>query len=464
MRLAHLGGFMRSTPPGPKGEPLFGNSRQYAKDPFEFMDAVADAYRNEDLVHLELGPMETYMLQHPALIQQVLVDEPEKFVKPDLDAAIDDLLGDGLLLGDGDQWRKQRSIANPAFHARRVATLADTMATHAQDMVDGWSVGDEIDVEVEMARVTVRIIIEAMLGVEPTDEQVRTIQENLEPLGARFEPDPRRFLLPDWVPTAENRAFDAAVDTMESVIDDLVDQRRGTQYDPGADPGDPDGDEPMDFLSLLLRAQDRGEETDRELRDEMMTMLLAGHDTTALTLTYTLYLLSQHPDAEAGVHAELADVTGGKPPAGGDVRQLEYLDRVIDESMRLYPPVYTVFREPLTDVRLGDYRIPEGGTVMLPQWVVHRSPRFWEDPLEFDPDRFTPERSRGRHRFAHFPFGGGPRMCIGKQFSLLEAKLILGTVASQYRLEYARDEPFDLRGSLTMHPQQPMRMRVRPLE
>jgi cytochrome P450 len=160
----------------------------------------------------------------------------------------------------------------------------------------------------------------------------------------------------------------------------------------------------------------------------------------------------------------LADVTGGEQPAGGDVRQLEYLDRVIDESMRLYPPVYTVFREPLTDVRLGDYRIPEGGTVMLPQWVVHRSPRFWEDPLEFDPDRFTPERSRGRHRFAHFPFGGGPRMCIGKQFSLLEAKLILGTVASQYRLEYARDEPFDLRGSLTMHPQQPMRMRVRPLE
>jgi cytochrome P450 len=210
----------------------------------------------------------------------------------------------------------------------------------------------------------------------------------------------------------------------------------------------------------------------------MMTMLLAGHDTTALALTYTYYLLSQHPEAEARVHAEVREVLGDDGDAAGDgdgtggirtptmrdVRELTYTDRVLNEAMRLYPPVYTLFREPKVDVRLGGYRIPEGAAIMLPQWVIHRSPDHWDDPETFDPDRFAPGRSRDRHRFAFFPFGGGPRMCIGKQFSLLEAKTIIATVASEFRLEYARDEPFDLRGSLTMHPRQPVEMRLRAVD
>jgi cytochrome P450 len=279
------------------------------------------------------------------------------------------------------------------------------------------------------------------------------VQENLEPLGSRFEPNPFRFAIPDWAPTRENREYRKALSTIEEVVWDLIDEREGTQYGDGEE-------EPMDLLSVLLRARDRGEQTDENLRDEMVTMLLAGHDTTALTLTYTWYLLSQHRDVEERVHAELDSLLDGERPTFGDVRAMEYTEAVLNEAMRLYPPVYTIFREPQVDVRLSGYRVPAGSAVMLSQWAVHRSPRYWDAPLTFDPDRWLDERADERHRFAYFPFGAGPRFCIGKQLSMLEARLIVGTVCQEYRLEYLRDEPFDLRGSLTMHPRQPMEMRV----
>jgi cytochrome P450 len=331
--------------------------------------------------------------------------------------------------------------------------MTDTMGDYTEALLAGWTDGETRDVQVDMTEVTLRIICEAMLGVGLDDDRVETVRESLEPLGARFEPDPLRFLLPDWVPTRENREYDAALGTMEEMIDDIVAERRGTQGH-----GD---DAPDDLLSVLLRAQERGEQDDEQIRDEVMTILLAGHDTTALTLTYAWYLLARHPEAERRLHEEVDEVLpDGRPPTLAQVRDLEYTERVLKESMRLYPPVYLMFREPRTDVRIGGYRIPEGSAVMLPQWVVHRSPDHWDDPETFDPGRWTPERARDRPRFAYFPFGGGPRHCIGKHLSLLEGRIITATVAANYELDYARDEPFDLRGSLTMHPQQPMTMRV----
>jgi cytochrome P450 len=443
---------MRATPPGPKGEAVFGNSRQYADDPFEFVTACAEAYG--DVVHFDLGPLETYMVTDPAEIGKILVDDDAKYAKPNFqDDALGDLLGNGLLLSEGPTWRKQRELANPAFDPRRLQGMVDTMGEYTEALLAGWQDGEVRDVQVDMTEVTLRIICEAMLGVGLDDDRIETVRESLEPLGARFEPDPLRFLLPDWVPTRENREYEAALDTMEGMIDDIVAERRGTQgHGEGA---------PSDLLSILLRAQERGEQSDRQIRDEVMTILLAGHDTTALTLTYAWYLLSQHPEAEARLHAEVDEVLpDGRAPTMAEVRELDYTERVLQESMRLYPPVYVMFREPKVDVRIGDYRVPEGAAVMLPQWVVHRSGKYWENPTEFDPDRFTPERSRDRPRFAYFPFGGGPRHCIGKHLSLLEGRIITATVAANYDLDYAREEPFDLRGSLTMHPQQPMSMRV----
>ncbi|MFW5916967.1 MAG: cytochrome P450 [Halorubrum sp.] len=462
---------MSATPPGPIGDPLFGNGRQYADDPFSFMRACADSYG--DVVRFDLGPRETYLLANPDDVERVLVADAERYRKPRFgDDAMGRLLGDGLLMSEGETWQRQRRLANPSFHNRRIAALDETMVAHTESQLADWTAGDVVDVQLEVARLTVRIIVSAMFGADITDEEVKTVQEKLEPLGARFEPDPRRFLIPDWVPTRENREFDAAVDTLESVIDGIVDRRRGTERDPATDPagpegvavrgpdGDGDGDLPMDLLSVLLRARDRGEQTDENLRDELVTMLLAGHDTTALALTYTFYLLSDRPAARKRVAGEAEAATDDGPLTAADVRAMTFTDRVLSESMRLYPPVYTLFREPKLDVKLGGYRIPEGSALMLPQWVIHRSPRWYDAPETFDPDRWTPERRSRRPRFAYFPFGGGPRHCIGKAFSLLEAKLILASVYSRYDLEYEGPE-LSLRGSLTMHPDHPVPMRIR---
>ena len=216
----------------------------------------------------------------------------------------------------------------------------------------------------------------------------------------------------------------------------------------------------MDFLSVLLRAQNCGEQSAQQLRDEMMTMLLAGHDTTALTLTYTLFLLSEHPEVRERVEAEVDEQLDGEEPTAADVREFEYLEWVIDEAMRLYPPVFALFRTPDEPVELCGYTVPDDASVMLPQWGVHRSSRFWEDPDSFDPERFSPERGAGRPRFALFPFGGGPRHCIGKHLAMLEAQLILATVLSQYRHEFEGETPLELSPSLTMHPRQEMTMRI----
>ncbi|MFB6154862.1 MAG: cytochrome P450 [Haloferacaceae archaeon] len=443
---------MRPQPPGPKGLPVVGNARRYARDPFSFLDACAEAYG--DVISLRFGPMDAYAVTNPDEIERILVTEAATFRKPSFrDDAVEDLLGDGLLLSEGERWRRQRDLAQPAFAMSRITELDGLMTDRTLDVVADWRDGDVVDVEGEMARLTVSIIVEAMFGTSLTDEQVETVHEHLEPLGARFEPDPLRFLLPNWTPTRENREYRRAVRALEGVLDEVVAERRGTEFGDG-------GDQPTDLLSILLRAQARGEQSEEQLRDELMTMLLAGHDTTALTLTYAWLHLSAHPNVEARVHEELAGVVAGDVPTAGEARRLSYVERVLQETMRVDPPVYTLFREPEVDVRVGGYRIPEGAAVMLPQWVVHRSPRWWDDPETFDPDRFLPARSGDRPRYAYFPFGAGPRHCIGKQFSMLEAKLVLGTIAERFRLTRADSGPLERRGSLTMHPKEPPKMRL----
>jgi cytochrome P450 len=437
---------MSTDPPGPKGVPLLGNTGQYARDPFRFMTAVGEAYG--DVARLELAGEPTFMLTNPDDIETVLVGESDSFVKPEFggDDAVENLLGNGLLTSDGEFWRDQRRLAGEAFDPRRVADLAGMMVEHTESMVERWEPGEPMDLRTELAQVTVRIIVNAMFGTDIDRETTERVQAALEPLGERFEPDPLRFLTPNWLPTAENRSFGASVRTLEGVLDDIVAERRAEGYEDGED-----------LLSVLLRAQDRGEQADSTLRDEMMTMLLAGHDTTALTLTYTYYLLGKHPEAKARLHEEL-DALGGRPTAA-DATGLDYASNVLDEAMRLYPPVYVLFRAPTRDVELGGYSVPAGSFLMLPQWVVHRSERYWEDPLSFDPDRWD---RTDHHRFSFFPFGGGKRVCIGKQFSLLESKLILATVAEHYDLELVSDEDLTLRPTLTMHPADPVEVVPRP--
>ena len=442
---------MAETPPGPKGEPLFGSSRTYANDPFRFIYGLEDAYG--DVAYFDMGPMETVMLCDPTAIERVLVSEADSFRKPDFQGdALGDLLGDGLLLSEGETWEQQRKLANPAFSMGRLMGLADRITGHAEDRLDGWGAGDVVNIERVMTRTTLDVILDLMMGVELSEERVETIEEQLMPLGQRFEPDPLRFAAPEWMPMPDDAKFDAAVETLDGILDDIIAVREQT-----AGSGD---DGPMDFLSVLIRARDDGVESPEQLRDEMMTMLLAGHDTTALTLTYTWFLLSEHPEAERRVHGELESVVGDERPGMDHVRELDYLEWVIQEAMRLYPPVYTMFREPTENVELSGYPLEEGMTLMIPQWGVHRSGRFYDDPETFDPERWKPERAKERPRFAYFPFGGGPRHCIGKHLAMLEAQLIIATTAQQYELDFIGETPLELMPSLTAHPRQEMSMRV----
>ena len=445
---------MADTPPGPTGEPVLGSGRRYADDPFAFIAALEESYG--DISRFEMGPIPTYMVTDPDAIERILVSDADGFRKPAFQGdALGELLGEGLLLSEGETWERQRDLAQPAFSMRRLLGLSDRITDHATAMTDGWGAGETIDIETEMARVTLRVILDLMMGVELPEDRIDTVQSQLEPLGRRFEPDPLRYAIPDWVPMPGDAEYEAAIGTLDDVLDGIIERRRGTDGDPSADDG------PMDFLSVLLRARGRGEQSAQQLRDEMMTMLLAGHDTTALTLTYTLFLLSEHTEVRERVEREVDEQLDGSEPTAADVREFEYLEWVINEAMRLYPPVFALFRTPEEPVELCGYTVPEDGSVMLPQWGVHRSARYWDDPEAFDPERFSPDRQEDRPRFAFFPFGGGPRHCIGKHLAMLEAQLILATMISEYRLEFEGETPLDLSPSLTMHPRQEMTMRVR---
>jgi cytochrome P450 len=444
---------MSRTPPGPKGEPVFGSSRQYARDPFSFVTNLEEAYGG--VSRFDMGPLDTYMVTDPTEIERILVSEADRFGKPAFqDDALGDLLGEGLLLSEGETWQQQRRLAQPAFDMSRLAGMADRIVDHTESLLADWEDGQSIDAEQDMTTVTIDVILDLMMGVELPRERLEHVRKQLEPLGMRFEPNPIRFALPEWVPMPGDAEFDAAVNELESVIDEIVARRRGEI----GDADDPEA--PMDFLSILMRAKAAGEQTDEQLRDEMMTMLLAGHDTTALTLTYTWYLLSEHPEVEQRLHEEVDEVIDDGRPTTEDIRELEYTEWVIKEAMRLYPPVYTIFRQPREPVDVGGYTVTGESSIMLPQWAVHRSDEYWEEPETFDPERWRPERVKGRPRFAYFPFGGGPRHCIGKHLAMLEARSIVATTASEYRLEYEGESPLELLPTLTAHPRNGMPMRV----
>ena len=439
---------MQTSPPGPTGEPVFGSGRRYSADPLRFLSDIERSYSG--IAAVDIGPVRTHIVTDPSAIEAVLVGDAGSYRKPGFQRdAIGDLLGDGLLLSEGETWERQRKLANPAFTMGRLASFDERIAGHAEGLIDRWTAGETRDIEAEMTRVTVEVIADLMLGTSLGERQLTRLRENLEPIGRQFEPDPLRFALPSWLPLPGDRAYDSAVDAVDEIVDDIIAQRRGTQ-------GGSDG--PMDLLSVLLRAQEDGEVSRSQLRDEVVTTLLAGHDTTALALTFTWYLLSKHPEKREKLHREVDGIDG--TPTMADIQELDYTAAVLKESMRLYPPVYSLFREPERDVELLGYGIEAGSPLMLPQWAVHRSPTYWSDPDQFRPERWQSEQAGDRPRFAYFPFGGGPRHCIGKNLAELEAKTILAVIARRYELSYEGRDPPKLAPSLTLHPREGMEMTI----
>jgi cytochrome P450 len=427
--------------PGPPGHFLRGNLPDFRRDRLGFLTNCARQYG--DVFRLRLVSRRATVFCHPNQIEQVLVARNHEFRKHFALRINPLVLGNGLLVSDGDFWLRQRRLAQPAFLRQRVATYGHVVIDHTERLLGEWQDGQLRDMLPEMSRLTLGIIARALFdadisGLESTVGNALTVAQ-------------RNFLdrinmlvpMPLWVPTPSNLRLKRAVKQLDSILFGLIRQRRQSSEGRG------------DLLSLLLQARDEFDRTgmtDRQLRDEAMTLFLAGHETTALTLSWTWYLLATHPEAAARLQAEADAVIGERMPTVEDWPRLAFTEKVILEGMRLYPPAYVIGREPLADVVIDGCRVRKGDTVLLPQWVVHRDPRWFAEPERFLPERWTAELSRALPKFAYFPFGGGPRLCIGNTFAMMETVLALATIARKFHFTVVAEHPVIPWPTFTLRP------------
>lgn len=416
-------------------------------------------------------------LNDPDHIRHVLIDNADNYVKGSLPRRLLGRgLGDGLVLSEGALWRRQRRIMAPAFQPRRVAELSDAMVDEAEDLVEDWSAaaaeGRPLDIHAEMMGLTLRIIVRTMFGsdIAGQTDTVRQCLATVQEKGGKVRLSDLMGL-PNWVPRRIPAEAEAAHRTIDGIIDGIIDARRRRNADedarrrPGADDGERRSDDPNsgDLLDTLLAARDpeTGAAMDNsQLRDEVRTIFSAGHDTTANALTWTWYLLGQHPDVAGRLEAELDGTLGDRRPGHDDLPALDYGRQVVEEAMRLYPPVHTMSRQAVSDDRIGRHAIAAGTTILVVPWVLHRHRRLWEDPETFDPGRFAADRAKDRSRFAYMPFGGGPRICIGAGFALAEARLVLAVLARRFRLRPVDGHVVEPYGLVTLSPRYGLPMTI----
>jgi cytochrome P450 len=441
-------------PPGPRGLPILGSLLDIRRDPAgAFLRA---ALKYGDVAYFKVGPRQGYLITNPSDVRHVLQDNARNYQKSPLYQKLRMHLGNGLLTSEGEFWLRQRRIAQPAFHRQHVAGLAHVMATAAREAAAAWQTlaehGRAVDVDEEMMRLTRTVVVRALLGSDlgPYTERIDAAWTIInEYIGENFW----SIGLTAWLPSARRRRFEAARRLLREAVDYVIRERRRIP-----------GDTP-DLLSMLLAARDddTGEGmTDEQLRVEVTTFLLAGQETTSLALTWTWYLLSQHPQARQRLEDELDNVLGGRPPEYAELASLPYTRMVVDEAMRLYPPAWGFSRQALGDDQLSGYHLPRGWMAFVVPYVLHRLPSLWEDPETFDPDRFSPERSADRSKFAYVPFGAGPRQCIGNQFASIEAQLVVATLAQRFRPRLVPGHRVEAWPLITLRPRFGMPMFIEP--
>ena len=434
-------------PAGPKGHWLTGNLPEFRAHRLEFF--VRCAREHGDMVKLRFAHRPIYLVSHPDAIEEVLVTHSKNFIKHFALRLNPLVLGKGLLTSAGDFWLKQRRLIQPIFLPSRIRSYGPAMVAATERVIAEWRPGEKRDIHAEMMRVTLAIAAKTLFGAEVSDE-THAVAEAMEVMQANFLERFNSLLpLPLWIPTPANLRMHRAVKQLDRVLYRIIGERRKHSAPSGSDVA------AGDLLSLLLQARDEeggGGMSDQQLRDEAMTLFLAGHETTALTLSWTWYLLAQNPQAQETLCAELDAVLQGRTPTVDDWPKLKFTERVALEAMRLYSPAYVIGREAIVDCAIAGYRVPRGTTLLISQWVVHRDPRFWDEPDLFRPERWGEERIRTMPKFAYFPFGGGPRVCIGQQFAMMELVLILATIAQKFRFRLQPGATVTPYASFTLRP------------
>ena len=427
-------------PPGPKGTLIGGNIHQFRACLLDFLLETARDYG--PLTSFRIGPRRVFLASAPDLIEQVLITDAKHYIKHFGARAYKPVLGNGLVTSEGEYWHRQRKLIQPVFLKARVQSYAPIMGELTERMLNSWTSGKTVLINDEFGTLTSRIALKTLFDLNHDGDRERfneTLRLSFDLMSARLR---RIFKLPLWMPTPETLCLKRSISELERKVEGFIAAARARQ-----DMGD-------DLLSRLMLAQheDGTRMSDRQLRDEVMTLYLAGHETTSLTLSWTWYLLAQHQRVEEKLVSEWQQVLGGRTPTVDQLQQLPYTAAVIAELMRLLPPVYAIGREAIGDLELGGYRVRRGYTVLMSQWVNHRDPEYFPEPEQFRPERWENGLAKRLPKFAYYPFGGGQRMCIGSTFASIETPIVLATVGQRYRFTVDSEADIGIKPQITLEP------------
>src|SRR5688572_12019179 len=439
---------MNNKPPGPKGQLIMGVMREFNRDTLGFIERCRDY---GDVVRTRFLWVNAFFLYNPADIETMLTTNARSFRKAQSlrSPFFHRLVGNGLVTSEGDFWRRQRRLAQPAFHRQRISSYGDIMVQYAQRTIANWRDGEQRDLSRDMTRLTLEIVVKTLFNSDVSkdaDHVGRILTSLVKPFASQAT---LKWILDNRLPTPGHRRYFNAVSEIDRIVYRIIAERRASGSDEG------------DLLSMLLEAQDEdgSQMNDAQLRDEVMTLFLAGHETTALSLSWSWYLLAENPEAEKKFHAELEEVLGGRTPDVSDLPKLKYTEMIAKEAMRLYPPAYAIGREAIEETELGGFSVPKGTQVFAFQWVTHRDPRYFDEPEAFKPERWTNEMSEQVPKYAYFPFGGGPRQCIGNYFAMMEIILLLTTIGQRFRFSLM-DEKVEVLPVLSLRPKKGIKVRL----
>jgi len=439
--------------PHPKGSLIAGHAADFGRDPLGFLTKCAQEYG--EIIPLRFANNRALFVTNPKYVERFL-KERDLFVKPQLLKRLHDLLGQGLLTSEGETWFRQRRLAQPVFHQKRIATYGEVMVDYTEKMLASWKDGETREIQGEMMRLTFNIVMKILFSSDVTEEQAQSVTHAMS-VAADWLMVARKALVPylsDRFPSPLNIRYKNAMRQMDKHIYDIIQQRRAS------------GENPGDLLSMMMQAQDEDDGSrmsDKQLRDEIATLIFAGHETSANTLTWAWMLLSQNPEVQIKLRQELKEVLGDRLPTIADLPSLRYTNLVIKESMRLYPVVWNMFSETSADCEIGGYHVPAGCTIIGSQWVMQRDPRFFEQPEVFNPDRWAGDLEKQLPPGVYAPFGGGPRICIGRSFALMEVVLLLAAIAQKFELTLVPGQTIIPQPTITLQPKDGIKMVLKKL-